>query len=169
MKGKIKGLLIDEFVVVEKRDDLINKGYGEVHNNKIRLNSIEALFLMDKGDLEVFYDEKKMNFESLLKYARKFEEKIYERFLVYRDIRTRGYVIKTGFKFGVHFRVYDRGKYLKEHSKYLVHVLTENEKLTMFDLARFTRIATSVKKEMIIAVVDGEGDITYYKLLRVTL
>ncbi len=166
--GKMKGILLDEFVVVDKKNDLINKGYGEVHGNKIKLNLIEALFLTEKGDLDVFFKEKKMSFEKFLNYVKKFEEKVYERFLVYRDIRMRGYVIKTGFKFGVHFRVYDRGKFMKEHSKFLVHVFTENEKITMFDIARFTRIATSVKKEMIIAVVDGEGDISYYKLSRVT-
>ncbi len=168
MQGeKMKGRLVDEFVIVDKKNELISKGYGEVHNNRIKLNIIEALFLIEKGDLEVFHEGKKKDFEELMEYAKKIEEKILERYLVYKDMRTRGYVVKTGFKFGVHFRVYDRGKYLKEHSKYLVYVFTENEKITMFDIARFTRIATSVKKEMIFAVVDGEGDISYYLVSRI--
>ena len=89
------------------------------------------------------------------------------KYLVYSDLRSRGYVVKTGLKFGAHFRVYERGKTPgEEHSLYLVHAIPEGSKLTPADLARAVRLAHSVRKRMLFAVVDDEGDITYYSLTR---
>ena len=80
---------------------------------------------------------------------------------VYADWRERGYVIKTGFKFGTHFRVYFSGARPfgggaegKDwiHSKHVIHVFPKNSKLLISEWARVIRVAHSVRKTFILAV-----------------
>jgi tRNA-intron endonuclease len=91
------------------------------------------------------------------------------KYLTYSDLRSRGYLVKTGLKFGAHFRVYARGEAPGEtHSAYLVHAIPESHKFTSTELARAVRLAHSVRKNILFAVVDDEGDITYYSIARET-
>ena len=91
------------------------------------------------------------------------DENFLRKYVVYKDLRDRGYVLKSGLKFGADFRVYERGKFeSEEHSSYLVHVFRETDKLTLAEIAGKIRLANSVRKEAVFAVVDDEGDISYY-------
>ncbi len=96
------------------------------------------------------------------------EEDFLRRYNVYRDLRSKGYVVKTGFKFGVHFRVYEKSEFTEDsHSSFLVHAVSEDDTMSFPDLARAVRLTQSVKKKMMFAVVDHEGDVTYYMVDRV--
>ncbi len=84
-------------------------------------------------------------------------------------------MVRSGLKYGTHFRVYERGVRPKkgvrapwEHAKYLVHAISEGQTYAVPELARFVRLAHSVKKKLWLAIVDGEGDVTYYQIIRVT-
>ncbi len=74
----------------------------------------------------------------------KVDESVYE---VYADLRNRHLVVKSGFKYGTHFRVYEKS--LEEHSRYLVHVLSEPEDLQR--LSRAVRVAHGVRKTLLLA------------------
>ncbi len=147
---------------------LNEKGFGRMNGGRLLLAPIEALYLMERGTLEVSKDEKRLPLEDAFKLIGKKEKDFELRYAVYKDLRERGYVVKTGFKYGTHFRVYERGKFPDDHSKYLVHVVTETQRLTFNELARAVRLAQGVKKGMIFAVVDDEGDVTYYSVDRIT-
>ncbi len=147
---------------------LTEKGYGKVNGSRLLLASIEALYLMERGTIEVSKDEKPLPLEEALKLLGSKEKDFDLRYAVYKDLRERGYVVRTGFKYGTHFRVYDRGEFPGEHSKYLVHVVTETQRLSFNELARAVRLAQGVKKGMVFAVVDDEGDVTYYSVDRMT-
>lgn len=136
---------------------------------RLQLSPVEALFLLDKEKLRVIDDESKeeLSFEELSsKLAEEYSELLL-KYRTYKDLRSRGLVVKTGLKYGAHFRVYERGEVPGSgHSPYLVHAISENSELTPQELARAVRLAHSVRKKMIFAVVDDEGDITYYSLKR---
>ncbi len=90
-------------------------------------------------------------------------------------MRERGYLVKTGFKFGAHFRVYERGVKLKrgpkeahEHTKFVVHAISEEDRFSYPELSRATRLAQNIRAKMVWAVVDSENDVTYYEIFRVT-
>jgi tRNA-intron endonuclease len=73
--------------------------------------------------------------------------------------------VKTGFKYGSEFRLYERGKSPGEgHSNYLVKVANENNEFLMSDLSSYVRVAHGVNKKLLFAVVDDENDITYYNV-----
>ncbi len=139
----------DRVLIFDKNgiNKLHSRGYGCLEDKFLVLSLIEALFLVDLGWLEVKYKNKTLSFEELYNYSQNFEKKICLKFLVYKDLRKRGYIVKTGLKYGADFRVYDRGANIeKEHSIYLVKVFNEDSSIYINELTGFVRVAHSVKK-----------------------
>lgn len=167
------GLLSGTKVIVaepELKSWLKEKDFGEEKGSRHELSLIEALFLVDDEKMRVRKGEKLLDFESLLKIGNKVEKDLYSKFVVFKDLRRRGLLTRTGFKFGSDFRVYERNKKLKgSHSKFLVHVIPEEYECSFPELARAVRLANTVNKKMIFAIVDEEGDISYYKIDRVKM
>ena len=168
MEKKIKVYIYDFDGIPEKfYPSLYNKAYGEKIENVYKLDLYEVLYLMEIGRVEAFFGNKKLDFKDVLEIGKKWQERFWSKYLVYRDLRKRGLFPKTAFKYGMDFRVYDKTPGPKTpnriHSKYLVKVLHEEDKISLKDFSLWNRIANSVNKELVIAVVDREGDITYYK------
>ena len=142
-----------------------DKRYGEQKQGKIVYSIYEALYLLDTNKLELKHKNKKLNFESLLKKAEEQDKKSWIKYLVFKDMRQRGYIIKTALKFGADFRVYERGKQPgQEHAKWILYPVSENHALTWHEFSAKQRVAHSTKKNLLIAVVDEEEDITYYEI-----
>lgn len=166
----LKGILIDKNVICDYSDE-INKIYstnliGHLENKKFFLSFVEALFLMDKEKLELFTKTNRpILFENFLKKASKFEDNLWIRFCVFRDLRKRGYIVKTALKFGGDFRVYDKGvKPGEDHAKWVVFPVGQNTNFSWFDFAAKSRVAHSTRKRLLIALVDDESDVTYYEI-----
>jgi tRNA-intron endonuclease len=137
--------------------------YGNMTEDGLQLSIIEALYLMEKGKLEVKLDSGNLSIENLFKIIRK--QGSFTNYIVYRDLRNRGYIVKTGFKYGSEFRLYERGKSPGDgHSNYLVKVANENSEFMMSDMSSYVRVAHGVNKKLLFAVVDDENDITYYNV-----
>ncbi len=168
-----KGLLSgDKIIVSDKRfrDQLIQKAFGEQKEGKLVLDLFEATYLLEKGKIEIEdADGKKFDAVELEKFASKKYKDFHSRLVVFRDLRDKGYVVKTGFKFGFDFRIYPHGKRPgEEHTKWVVAVATQGEKFAMPELSRMIRLSGNLKTECLQAVVDSEDDICYYKMERVT-
>lgn len=167
------GILAEGNVLVSNQEEanaIYSKGYfGEIiSGGKLNLALVEALFLVDRQKLKVLEGKKELTFEELLKRAKKEDKSIFGQYIAYSDLRDRGYISKTGYKFGAHFRVYKRGDAPGQaHSAFLVHSIPEYNPMTMTDISRFVRLGHSVKKKMWLAVVDAEGDLTYYEVRRI--
>lgn len=155
----------DLVTVIDPQAAKLNKKsfYGRLQNDKLELSLIEALYLLYKGKISIFDQEKELSLEDMSKTIQR--ENLYSKYLVYKDLRNRGYIVKTGFKYGSEFRVYERGKTPGEgHSDYLVNVISENYELNVLDFSSYVRVAHGVNKKLLLAVVDEEGDITYYNV-----
>ncbi|MEE8168063.1 MAG: tRNA-intron lyase [Candidatus Hydrothermarchaeales archaeon] len=162
-------LLLEDKIVVDDEasiDKLSQKGFGKQSGDTLELSSLEALYLVERGSISVTQDGNEVPAADL---AKRLDERDFSlRYRVYSDLRDRGYVLKTGFKFGAHFRVYERGGFPKEHSKYLVHAVPEDYSISLPEVARAVRLAQGVKKTLIFAAVDEDGDVTYYSIDRIT-
>jgi tRNA-intron endonuclease len=153
----------------ETMKELTEKGFGELHEGKLHLSPEETLFLKEKRRDFPVEDEKGKgyDFDGLMKYFSAADKEFARKYIVYRDVRARGFIVKTGFKFGTHYRVYQRGvKPGEGHAIWLVHVVPEEFKCDFHTFSGKVRLAQNVRKKMIYAVVDKEGDITYYKIER---
>jgi tRNA-intron endonuclease, archaea type len=156
----------DELVIIKDSNAaaLNNKShYGKMDQDELQLSFLEALLLLEKEKIKVFDNGKKLSFEDMIRLIRK--KGLYNKYLVFRDLRNRGYIVKTGFKYGSEFRLYERGKSPGDgHSDYLVKVETENHQISISDFSSYVRVAHGVKKNLLMAVVDDEQDITYYNV-----
>ena len=138
--------------------------FGEIKERKIQYSLVEALFLYEKGKVNIKNDKgKELILDSFVKLATKFEPNFWKRFCVYRDLRTRGYIVKTALKFGADFRVYDRGvKPGEDHAKWIVYPVHETQTLTWYEFSAKNRVAHSTRKKLMLGIVDDENDVTYY-------
>src|SRR3989339_197191 len=95
----------------------------------------------------------------------KIDKKIHIKYLVFKDLRDKGYTVKTALKFGAEFRIYEKGtKPGKEHAKWIVFTDHESNKLTWHEFSAKNRVAHSTKKNLLLAILDEEGSITYYEV-----
>jgi len=100
-----------------------------------------------------------------LKKAKRLEKKFWIRYSTFKDLRNRGYIVKTALKFGADFRVYDRGvKPGEDHAKWIIYPVHESETLTWHEFSAKNRVAHSTKKKLMMGVVDDEGDVTYWEV-----
>ena len=169
-KQKIRSDLVKDKVLTEISDasrELYNQGrFGALlDNGKVQLSLIEASYLMEKNTIEIYKTKAKiMDFDEFSKKAKKLVPNFWIRFCVYRDIRNRGYIIKTALKFGADFRVYDRGvKPGEDHAKWIVYPVYEGSTLTWYEFAAKNRVAHSTRKRLLLGVVDDENDVSYWE------
>src|ERR687892_840918 len=146
------------------QDQLRTKGFGESEGSQYTLSYCEALYLAFTNRLVIKNNEGIcIGFEQLVKKMLKHDPSVLTRFLVYRDLRSRGYVVKDGFGFGIDFRVYERGEYQKKPSKYLVYALNEGVNLKIKSLYDLIDQTAKMRKISVLAVIERRGEVIYYK------
>jgi tRNA-intron endonuclease len=132
-------------------------GYGRPEGECIRLAPQEALYLLHRQKIEV----PGYTFDALL--AKCADQRNFLRsFLVYRDLRERGYVVQTGPH---DYRVFRRGeKPGTGESLYLVRVLSERDPIRFTKLIEEVVTSRNMRKQYVLAVVDDEEELTYYEI-----
>lgn len=164
-----KGFLFENSVIVfdEKlKENLFKKEfYGKSFGNGLRLSFIESLYLSDEKILDIKnMEEKIISRENFINKVKYIDPIFNERFNVYCDLKKRGFITKTGFKFGTDFRCYTKNPD-KIHAEYLVHIIYEKVKITWSEMSRAIRLAHSVNKEIIFAYIE-KNEIKYIKFGR---
>ena len=169
-KDVVNATLMAERVVTEATDparELYNQSrFGEMLEGRVQISLIEAFYLIEKERLLLQDGRgKAISTGTFLKKAQKLDPNFWVKYRVFRDIRNRGYIIKTALKFGAEFRVYERGvKPGEDHAKWIIYPVHEASTLTWHDFSAKNRVAHSTKKRLLIGIVDEEGDVTYYEI-----
>ncbi len=135
--------------------------YKQDRGDLLKLNFLETVFLSKHFSLHVFSIEtgKKISHSSILKHVIKEREYTKQLYEVYEDWRMKGFVVKTGFKFGSHFRIYfpgaspaKGGKWV--HSRHVLHIFPKDQKLLISEWARAVRVAHGVKKTFLLCIPE---------------
>lgn len=132
-------------------------GYGRLEREGVKLSDQEALYLLHRQKIEVTG----YTFNSLFS---EFAERpgFLRSFMVYRDLRERGYVVQAGPH---DFRVFKRGeKPGTGESLYLVRVLSERDPIRFVKLIEEVVASRNMRKQYVLAVVDDEEELTYYEI-----
>ncbi len=169
--SKIDSIMLDSRVFIT--DHRISKKlfeeefYGKPFGKGLQISMVESLYLLKKGvlRLQTSSNSKKINFKLFKNLVKLIQPDIDLRFNVYNDLKKRGMIVKTGFKFGTHFRVYSKKPHIT-HAEYLIHLVDKNFKSIWSDFSRGIRLAHSVNKEFIFAVHYNHKNIEYVKLGR---
>ena len=150
-------------------DALSQRGYGTADSEGFTLTFYEALYLLNKEMLEVA-DKKgsPVNFQALLQAYEKTDENAWMHYIVYRDLRSRGYVVREGIGAAIDFRIYERGAYGKDTAQYLVMSTQEGKPTPMEELSNAVVQTQSLKKELVVAVINRRGEIVYYSVSPLT-
>ena len=139
--------------------------FGKPFGDGLQLSLVEGLYLLEKKVIDIFSTQsKKLSHKEYKKIIHKLQPDIKPRLLVFSDLKKSGLIVKTGFKFGVHFRAYTKQPD-KTHAEYLVHVVDKDFKSIWAEMSRAVRLAHSVNKEIVFARIDGEN-IDYIKFGR---
>ncbi len=139
--------------------------FGEMIEGKVHYSLSESLYLMEKRKMALSVGKKQLTFEQFLEKAKRIDKKIQTKYFVFRDMRNRGYIVKTALKFGAEFRVYEKGVFPGEdHAKWVLFPVHESQTLTWHEFAAKNRVAHSTKKNLLIGIIDDEGDVTYYEI-----
>jgi tRNA-intron endonuclease len=166
----IEGRLVgNSKILIEQtrfQDELRTKGFGEKENTEFVLKPYEALYLFYTKRLKLS-NKPDISFNSLFELLLKHNRNIMSVFLVYRDLRSRGYVAKEGFGFGNDFRVYERGEYEKKPAKYVVFGINEGTNIKAKDFALAVSQIQKMGKEAVVAVTERRGEVIYYKASKI--
>jgi tRNA-intron endonuclease len=118
------------------------------------LDVIEALYLVEKKLLRVLNIEgAEISFNELFKICKRDYRNFDSKYLVYKNLRDKGHVVLPGIKFGCDFAVYEHGPGI-DHAPYLVQVVGKRDKLSATHVVLSGRLATTVRKKFIIAIVE---------------
>ncbi len=177
---RIRGRLLGLRVIVFNHDDarrLYSMGYygkplgitkprDTNFEAPLELSLVEALYLLEKGVLEIVDEHDSIvSVESLFTRGEKSIPKFGLIYKVYRELRDKGYVVRSGLKFGADFAVYEKGPGL-EHAPYLVHVLETSNTIDPLEIVRAGRLSHSVRKAFILALVGPGKSPTRYIIFR---
>jgi tRNA-intron endonuclease len=166
--GIVPGILKDDHVIIENEKEasqIYNKGcYGEPQSGGIlKLKLLEAFYLFEAGRLEVKRNNRKMSYVSLFRHSNRLFPEFEIRYIVYRDLRMRGYIVTPDIQ-PAHFRVFPRGgKPRRTPSKYWVFAASERKMFDLGDMVDHIRRVQRARKKLLVGIVDEEGDLTYYQ------
>lgn len=156
---KVTSNSADAFSLYEK------SRFGEKKQGKIEYSLVETIFLVGEARMNLFSGSKEIDNEIIIKKFKRIDRKIEIKSAVFADLRKKGYIVKTALKFGAEFRVYNKGiKPGEDHAKWILYTAKENDMLSWHDFAAKNRVAHSTQKNLLIGVVDEEGDVSYYEV-----
>ena len=166
---KINATLLSKSVTSNSKEafDLFEKSrFGEKLHEKILYSLHESFFLIQENKMQIQDSKGKILEEKeLTKKFVKIDKNFFQKYLVFKDLRKKGYVVKTALKYGAEFRVYEKGKKIgSSHSKWICFPVSENQTMTWQDFSSKNRVAHSTKKNLLIAIVDDEGSVSYYEV-----
>jgi tRNA-intron endonuclease len=146
----------------EALSDLYEQGYfGRPKGKGLALSLVEAAYLLDRSRIQVLSGKDGLDFRSFFQAASSLEKGFEFRYVVYKDLRERGYYVQPGRP---DFRVYPRGGQPgKSPAEFYVLVISEREPLALKDLLQSVKLATQMRKKLMLAIVDEESDITFYE------
>ncbi len=166
--AKIKAILVGQKISSNTKpafELFAAQRFGEKFGEKIYYSLSEALFLIESKKMDIHQKDKKLIQKQIINKFEKIDKKFKIKYMVFKDLRKRGFILKTALKFGAEFRVYEKGTSIgKDHARWILYPVSENEALTWHEFSAKNRVAHSTKKNLLIAVVDDENDVSYYEV-----
>ncbi len=143
---------------------LIKSGQGKIIDKKIYLSKYELFYLLQENQLQLF--DVKGNLIDHKAYFERYKAILnlnMEKVLVYTELRKNGYIIED-----VQSNFVDFIAKLNSSKTYYIKILPEGGKYKITDLMNFVKISIKHKKEPIIAIVERNGEVIFYKLFQLS-
>ncbi|MHA2503674.1 MAG: tRNA-intron lyase [Candidatus Kariarchaeaceae archaeon] len=143
-----------------------NKGYyGVTDQDGVILSGFEALHLLELDRITVTSSSGNLTEQQLTHHFTSIIDDFMGRYLVYKDLRNRGYIVNQGSGSSFFFRLYLRGKVPKKDSAtYYVTPLREGSSINLVELDDLVKLATASQKTLVVGLVDASGDVSYLQI-----
>ncbi|MHA1771199.1 MAG: tRNA-intron lyase [Candidatus Thorarchaeota archaeon] len=146
--------------------------YGtRLKEGELELLPVEILHLLERKRIVVrTSDGVSLSAREIVNLVFPSNPDLWIQYLVFRDLRSRGYSVRQGFGGGIGYRVYARGDRPGTASaNQLIYMLKDGEPISLHDLDRVTQTAASARKKLAFALVDQNGEVNFYRVAQVTL
>ena len=127
------------------------------------LDLIEGMYLLENKKITINNKNQKMSVEEMTDICKKEVHEFEKKYLVYKNFRDKGYVINPGIKFGCDFAVYEKGPGI-DHAPFLIQVYNRSESITSTGIVLAGRLATTVRKQFILAIPKGKDKVDFLAL-----
>ena len=127
------------------------------------LDLIESLYLLENKKITITKSKKKVTAEQMIEICKNEYHHFEKKYLVYKHFRDKGYIINPGLKFGCDFAVYEKGPGI-DHAPYLIQVYNRSEPITSTGIVLAGRLATTVRKQFILAIPKGKDKVEFLAL-----
>ncbi len=173
----MKSELIENRIIVWNIEDskkLFSQGYYgkpigipkpkiEEINVPLILDLIEGYYLLERKKITIYQSKKKVTNRKMLEICEKEYLDFDKKYLVYKNFRDKGYIVNPGIKFGCDFAVYQKGPGI-DHAPYLVQVYNNKDSISTTGVVLAGRLATTVRKQFILAISNGKDKVDYLAL-----
>ncbi len=160
----VKAVLAEDFrcrVVEGDIEGLVAKGYGGLSEGQLMLWPEEVLYLLERRALSLAdKDGALLDFKTYLDQLLKEKPQFWSQYIVYRDLRKSGRIVKKGFGGMLTYRLYEPSD--RETSRYLIFPFSEGSTLRMEELLKALKQVMKKGKVLIIAVLERRGEVIYY-------
>ena len=178
-KAQFEGIIEKGNVVISDKEgieEFYNGSYiGTLDKNSenekiLVLGPVGVLLLCERHRILLYSDNNKevnnlYDFEGILTYLTQFDERLWQKYIIYMDLRKRGYIVRAGYGEGIDFRVYKRGAdFEKDSAKFLIYPVFEGYPIDLKDLDKMSRVAMSSRKDLVVATVDRLSKPIYYSV-----
>jgi tRNA-intron endonuclease len=182
-KAQFEGIIKEDKVIIsdsEGIDEFFRNSYignleqTEEGQETLVLDPIEVLLLIERNRLLIWENNNKnqeqYNFEKLLEYFIQYDNRLWQKYTIYMDLRKRGYIVRPGYGDGIEFLVFKRGANFEEDAaKFLIYPVYEGTPIELRDLDKISRVAMSSRKDLIVATVDRLSKTIYYSVKKFQL
>ncbi len=141
--------------------------FGRPKGDFLELSLVEAAYLVYKNKICIKAETRQLDFNEFFTIASKLQRYFELKYIVYKDLKERGYHLQPSL---ADFRLYPRGGYPgKSQAKSYIFVSSERELMSLKQLMNNLEMSSNARKQMILAIVDEESDITYYEVKKTHL
>jgi tRNA-intron endonuclease len=178
-KAQFEGIIENGKVVISDKDGIEefyhNSYIGTLDKDSeneefLVLEPVEVLLLCERSRILLYLDNNKeddnlYDFEGLLIYFTQFDDRLWQKYIIYMDLRKRGYLVRNGYGEGLDFLVYKRGAdFEKDSAKFLIYPVFEGYPIDLKELDKMSRVAMSSRKDLVVATVDRLSKPIYYSV-----
>jgi len=148
-------IFLEPVRIDEKKAELLfrRQGMGVEISGKIEIHPLEAVYLMERGKLELENE----TIQSLMEKAKKEDPLAEEKYAVFRHMRKSGYIARLPFTSEPWIRIYRKGfRPGEDRTQWLLKVVKHGWKPGLEEILSDVKRAAEVRKELVYAVVEKE-------------
>ena len=139
--------------------------FGVSKENGVFFPKLAFLYMVEKGMItEEEGSVLEYDFQVVLKRFKRNDPKIFSKYLIFRDLVDRGYMVIEGYGKAIDLLVYEKGDYPEKPPSIRVIGVEEGEHIKVSKILDELHFSNLNKKRLVVAVIERRGEVIYYDI-----